>query len=119
MDIKECLTNEKIRKKFVNQFDLVNYAIRLAENMIITGRDPRVKIDSQNRALQVLSEILNNKDKFDDVFVEPEVVGYSTSTTVNHHEEPPLEKMASKSYTSKSSASKSYERKKTGKAVAK
>ena len=31
---KDPLTNEKIIKKFESQFDLVNYAIRLAENMI-------------------------------------------------------------------------------------
>lgn len=66
MEYKE-LTNEKIRKKFDNQFDLVNYAIRLAENMIHTGRDPRVKTDSYNRSLHVLSEILHDKDRFDEI----------------------------------------------------
>lgn len=70
MDVKIPLTNEKVCKKFKSQFDLVNYAIRLAENMIKTGRDSRVKIDSQNRALQVLSEIVNDKDQFDEI---PEV----------------------------------------------
>lgn len=69
MESKEQLTNEKIRKKFASQFDLVNYAIRLAENMIYTGRDARVKIDSQNRSLQVLTEILNDKDRFDEIKV--------------------------------------------------
>lgn len=67
MDVKIPLTNEKVCKKFRSQFDLVNYAIRLAENMIKTGRDSRVKIDSQNRALQVLSEIVNDKDQFDEI----------------------------------------------------
>lgn len=67
MDIKDYLTNEKIRKRFHNQFDLVNYAIKLAENMIISGRDPRVKTDSQNRSLQVLTEILHGKDHLDDL----------------------------------------------------
>lgn len=72
MELKEQLTNEKIRKKFASQFELVNYAIRLAENMILTGRDPRVKIDSQNRSLQVLTEILSDKDRFDEILVTSE-----------------------------------------------
>ena len=67
MDLKNYITNEKIKKKFVSQFDLVNYAIRLAGNMVATGREPRVKIDSQNRALQILSEILQGQDVFDDI----------------------------------------------------
>lgn len=67
MELKEYLTNEKIVKKFISQFELVNYAIRLAENMILTGREARVKTNTQNRSLQVLSEILNNKDRFDEV----------------------------------------------------
>lgn len=72
MEQKDQLTNEKIRKKFASQFDLVNYAIRLAENMIQTGRDPRVKIDSHNRSMQVLSEIVSGKDTFDVIVVEEE-----------------------------------------------
>lgn len=71
MDLKDYLTNEKIRKKFGNQFDLVNYAIKLAENMIISGRDPRVKTESQNRSLQVLAEILQGKDHLDDLLAIP------------------------------------------------
>lgn len=67
---KGPLTNEKICKKFKSQFDLVNYAIKLAENMIKSGRDCRVKIDSQNRALQVMSEIIQDKDYFDEIIVE-------------------------------------------------
>jgi DNA-directed RNA polymerase subunit omega len=72
MEYKDQLTNEKIRKKFVSQFELVNYAIKLAENMIQSGRDPRVKIESQNRSLQVLSEILNDKDRFDEIIYAEE-----------------------------------------------
>ena len=69
MDLKNYLTNEKVRKKFVSQFDLVNYAIKLAANMIQTGRDSRVKVDSQNRSMHILSEILNDKDHFDEIIV--------------------------------------------------
>lgn len=69
MDLKDYITNEKVSKKFSSQFELVNYAIKLAANMIETGRDSRVKTDSQNRANQILCEILNNKDKFDEVII--------------------------------------------------
>lgn len=72
MELKDYLTNEKVRKKFSSQFDLVNYAIKLAANMIMSGRDSRVKIDSQNRAMQVLSEILNDKDQFDEIIIHVE-----------------------------------------------
>src|SRR5271156_4038182 len=65
MEFKKFLTNEKISKKFTSQFELVNYAIRLAENMILSGRDARVKTDSQNHALQVIAEINCNKDQFE------------------------------------------------------
>ena len=62
---KEGLTNEKLRKKFKSQFDLVGYAIRLADNMIMTGRGPRVRTETQNPAMQVLAEIAADKDQFD------------------------------------------------------
>jgi len=61
------LTNEKIRSKFDNQFDLVNYAIKLAVNMIKCHRESRVKIDSQNRAMIILAEIEEGKDSLDNV----------------------------------------------------
>lgn len=70
---KDSLTNEKISKKFRNQFELVNYAIKLAENMIRTGRDPRIKTDTQNRAMQIITEIVTGKDAFDDIPVEAPV----------------------------------------------
>ncbi len=66
------LTNEDVLKKFKSSFDLVNYAIRLAENMINTGRDARVKSDVQNRALLILEEIHEGKDQFDEIFASEE-----------------------------------------------
>lgn len=80
MEKKEYLTTEKIRQKFGNQFDLVNYAIKLAENMILTGRDPRIKTDSQNRSLQVLGEILSGKDRLDEIVI-PTTVGEQQDIT--------------------------------------
>lgn len=74
MESKEKqITNEAIRKKFISQFELVNYAIQLAENMIRTGREPRMKIDTQNRAMQILAEIACGKDRFDELIPAPSV----------------------------------------------
>lgn len=60
-------TNEEISKKFKSSFDLVNYAIKLAKNMIETGRDSRVKMDTQNKATLILEEITQGKDQFDEI----------------------------------------------------
>lgn len=76
MDYK--YTNEVLRKKFKNQFDLVKHAIEVAENMILTGREPRVKTDTQNRAMQVLAEITAGKDQL--VPIIPEKNKYEDKT---------------------------------------
>lgn len=65
------ITNEEIRKKFSSSFELVNYAISLAENMIKSGREARVKSDVENRALLVLEEIYAGKDKLDPIKTSP------------------------------------------------
>lgn len=67
MENQEDLTNESVKKKFKSQFELVGHAIKLAENMIKTGRGPRLKSDSQNVAIHVLDEIKAGVDKFDDI----------------------------------------------------
>jgi hypothetical protein len=65
MELKDRLTNEAISKCFNNQFDLVNHAIGIAVDMIHAGRGPRVRTETENTALQVLEEILAEKDRFD------------------------------------------------------
>lgn len=67
VDLRDFLTTEELKTKFKSQFDLVTYAIKLAENMIKTGRDTRVKIETQNRAMQILTEIASGKDIFDEL----------------------------------------------------
>lgn len=103
MEIK--YTNEALRKKFKNQFELVSYAISLAENMISTGREPRVKTDIQNRALQVLAEISAGKDLFEPIISEPKklddkVVGTphvaEEGRKAHAHKAPPERKRARK-----------------------
>ncbi len=62
------ITSEFIKSKFKNQFDLVNHAIKLAENMIVSGRPARVRTDGigLNATNVVLEEIVQGKDYFED-----------------------------------------------------
>ncbi|MBA3958345.1 MAG: DNA-directed RNA polymerase subunit omega [Parachlamydiaceae bacterium] len=96
MEHKDQITNEELNKKFKNQFELVNYAIKLAENMLKTGRGPRVKMEAQNRALQILEEISTGNDIFDEIVVETEVVPLAPRVHQNS-EEYSLDKKRSKS----------------------
>lgn len=68
--LKDVLTNERLKKRFASQFDLVNYAIKLAAQMIQSGRAPRVKTDVQNVALLILQELIAGRDQFDDFDLE-------------------------------------------------
>ncbi len=63
--ISSPLTNEELTKRFKNQFDLVNYAIRLAENKIRTGQDSRSGLEVNNRAMQVIEDIMAGNDFLD------------------------------------------------------
>lgn len=64
---EQTLTNEELLKRFTNQFDLVRYAIRLAENAIRSGREISVETESQNLAFQILSEIAAKKERFQEL----------------------------------------------------
>jgi hypothetical protein len=64
---RDMLTNEKIKRRYASQFDLVNHAIQLAEEIIATGRAPRCKSDAQNNlALLILEEIASGPGPFED-----------------------------------------------------
>lgn len=67
MERHESLTNEKLSKKFVSQFDLVNFAIHVAKDMIKSGRETRARKDIQNRAQQILEEIEEDKVLLEDI----------------------------------------------------
>lgn len=71
--MEDQLTNEKLRNKFTNQFELVSYAIKLAANMIKSGRAPRVKTETQNVSMNVLAEIAVGKDHLEEI-VEHDVI---------------------------------------------
>lgn len=115
MEFKVPLTNEKVRKKFKSQFDLVNYAIKLAENMIKTGRDCRVKTDSQSRALQVLQEIIQDKDQFDEIPVA-EIIAVEEVRRPDRQDR--FEQRSERSEEGRHSLSKSADRKKARKILA-
>jgi hypothetical protein len=59
MGIKESLTNEKLRTRFDNPFQLVNYAISLARSKVARGEE----LDS-NPTEEILSTILDSRDIF-------------------------------------------------------
>lgn len=62
MNNRDQLTTEKVKKRFNSAFELVNYSIKLAQEMIHSGRGCRVDTPVNNRAFQVLLEISDNKD---------------------------------------------------------
>jgi hypothetical protein len=72
---KNQLTTEHLKRRFSCPFDLVNYSIGLARDMILADRPCRVHTSVNNRAYQVLLEIGEGKDyleKFDDLDEEDE-----------------------------------------------
>ena len=73
MGVKEKLTTELLKKRFSDRgaFDLVNYAIDVARNMVLTGRETTVSTDVMNQAYQVLEEIASNREHFAEM-PEPE-----------------------------------------------
>jgi hypothetical protein len=56
------LTTEYLKKNSKSSFDLVNYSIHLAKDMMSADRSCRVPTLIQNRAYQVLLEIGEHKD---------------------------------------------------------
>lgn len=87
MDVEDNLTNEGIMKRRERStFDLVNYAIKVAENMIHSGREPVVRTHSQNIPMYVLAEIANNKEIFADI-----VQRRSYAEEPRHHRREPAE----------------------------
>ena len=63
--MSDNLTHEDLSKKFKNNFDLVIYAIKLAKNMIRSGREPSLYAPVQNKASIVLNEIEHGRDRFE------------------------------------------------------
>jgi len=84
---KVSMTNEKLRQRFsTSQFDLVSYAIKLAENMIKSGRAPRIKSDKQNIAMIILDEITQGKDQFEPIPEKVETFAAPAESYSNKHQ---------------------------------
>lgn len=64
MNKHEHLTNERLRNMFENQFELVNYAIKLAEYFIKSGKEPFIYQTNQNLATKILRIIESGKDRY-------------------------------------------------------
>ena len=60
MGIKNSLTNERLRERFDNSFQLVNYAISIARDKIHRGEE----FDS-NPTEQILESIIDNTEPND------------------------------------------------------
>lgn len=87
------LTHASIRQKFKSQFELVNYAIQMADQFIHSGRSPRVHIDNQNPAVIIIEEIEEGKDTFDDLtFVSDEVLSEQEAPIESEADNKPTEK---------------------------
>lgn len=67
MSKHEHLTNERLRNMFENQFELVNYAIKLAEHFISSGKEPFANQNNQNLASKILRLIVSGKDRYREV----------------------------------------------------
>ena len=64
MMLKDTLTNQSLSDKYPNSFELVNYAISLAKNMVDVERDCVVPVDGIiNNAYQILEEIAQGQDR--------------------------------------------------------
>ncbi len=59
-DLKDYLTTEALVHSFKSQFDLVAQSIKIATNLVKTGRSVRVRTDVQNPAYNTLQEVLND-----------------------------------------------------------
>jgi hypothetical protein len=63
---RDSLTSEHLKKQFGSSFELVNYAIAQAKDMIKSDRPCRISTQIHNRAYQILLEIGENKDHYQD-----------------------------------------------------
>ncbi len=61
---QDTITNERMIGKFDNQFDLVNFAIKMAEYQVQGNRDAREYGDLNNPAIQVL-HLIRNADQLE------------------------------------------------------
>lgn len=83
---RDYLTSERLRKRFISQFDLVNYAIRIAKNWVETGRDINVSTDIQNPAFNILEEIASHKEVMAEKPVDESDTGLDLSVPMSRED---------------------------------
>ena len=75
----ESMTNEEMVKKFSSQFDLVNYAIKVAEWQIRSGTDSlENSAGDGNRALLVLRAIMAGKERIGELNIDGKMAPEAT-----------------------------------------
>jgi hypothetical protein len=92
----ESLTNEKIAKRFPNQFEMVNYLIRRAEAEVKRGYHP----DGVNLALEVIEDV---REGYDLYAIEAEKAPHLEEEDDDEEEEEESEKEEEKVVSEKSS----------------
>lgn len=66
-------TNEKLSRRFKSPFELVNYAIHLAEDRIRAGRDIH-EISNENLVVSVVKDLVVGKEYLVPVFIVKEKI---------------------------------------------
>lgn len=86
-------TNEKLSKRFKSNFELVNYAIHLAEDRIRAGRDAH-EISNENLVISVVKDLVTGKEILVPVMVVKEKIEAFKPERENsrHHDLAPVEK---------------------------
>lgn len=85
-------------EKFKSQFELVDHAIKVVNNLVRSGRAPRIKTDIQNPAVVALEEINQGRDVYEDVPVMAvhEQATYAFQTSREPEVAPKIEKAPEK-----------------------
>lgn len=71
--VSAIFTNEKLSRRFKSNFELVNYAIHLAEDRIRAGRDLH-EISNENLVVSVVKDLVTGKETLFPTLISKEKV---------------------------------------------
>jgi hypothetical protein len=92
--LKDQLTNQNLSDKYPNSFELVNYAIALAKNMIEVERECVVPVDGIiNSSYQILEEICQGEDRMHEPKPKAEYTPEESTTESKVEEKKPKRKL--------------------------
>ena len=92
--LKDRLTNQNLSDKYPNSFELVNYAIALAKNMIEVERECVVPVDGIiNSSYQILEEISQGEDRMHEPKPKAEFSPEEAPTEAKIEEKKPKRKL--------------------------